>query len=81
MNLTQDEMLKLVQPGAIHKPDARSIISQFEKGKRAPNLLEIYNYLLAVRERTRYKKFSFDCLADDRLDLPWHDDDNKTGEK
>ena len=80
LKLTQEEMQRYVQPEASHTPDSRSIISQFEKGKRAPNMLEIYNYLLAVRRLSKHKKFSFDCLADDELNLPW-DRDEESGDK
>lgn len=61
LNLTQAEMVLIVNPYETGKNRAR--ISQYERGKRIPSTVEIFNYAKSVG-------ISTDVLLDDELDLP-----------
>lgn len=71
LNLTQEEMVRLVIPKVESTSRKRSSISEFEKGYRAPSLLEVFHYAEAVRKLTKHKKLTTDDLLDDRRELPW----------
>ncbi len=71
LNLTQEEMIKLVIPGVKNPRLKRWAISDFELGRRAPSLQEVFFYAKAVRDLTEYTNFNSDDLIDDTRDLPW----------
>lgn len=71
LDLSQEEMVKHVQPGVEDARRARASLTEFEQGRRAPSLLEILHYAKAVRELTPYKAFSAEDLMDDAKPLPW----------
>lgn len=60
-NLTQAKMLGIVNPSESDVNRAR--VSQYEKGLRAPSIIEFYHY-------AKFADVAMETLADDALDLP-----------
>ena len=73
-NFTQIEMVHYVLPKAKNPTAARAALSEWEKGRRTPSLLKLYNYAVTVRLLTRYKKFNMEDLVRDDRNLPWLED-------
>lgn len=60
--LTQGKIIRLVNPLETDEYN-RARISQYEKGKRIPSLIEVWNY-------AKIAKIRVEVLLDDNLDLP-----------
>lgn len=71
LDLSQEEMVKHVQPGVEDARRARASLTEFEQGRRVPSILELLAYAKAVRELTPYKSFTAVDLMDDDRTLPW----------
>lgn len=71
LDLSQEEMVKHVQPGVEDARRARASLTEFEQGRRVPSILELLAYAKAVRELTPYKAFTAVDLMDDDRTLPW----------
>ena len=70
-NFTQEEMIGYIMPDIENATAARAAISDFEKGRRTPTLIEAYNYAVAVRLLTLFKNFNVEDLINDKKGLPW----------
>ena len=68
---TQEEMVPYILPKAENATAARAAISDFEKGRRTPSIIKLYNYAVAVRLLSRYKNFNMEDLVRDDKALPW----------
>jgi transcriptional regulator with XRE-family HTH domain len=71
LQLNQTQMVALIITDHPHPEIARARISQFESGRRAPSLLELFRYAEAVRNLTEYKTVVCDDFLDDRRKLAW----------
>lgn len=71
LKLNQEQMVRLVMPGAQDAAQKRAVFSDYEKGRRTPSLIEVLHYAEAVRELTEYADFNAEDLIDDRKELPW----------
>lgn len=71
-NFTQEDMVPHIMPEeADNATAARAAISDYEKGRRTPSVLKLYNYAVAVRLFTQYKNFNMEDLVRDDKELPW----------
>jgi predicted transcriptional regulator len=70
-SFSQEEMIEFVSPENEDRVAARAAISDYERGRRTPSLIETLNYARAVRLFTRHKQFSAEDLIDDRKQLPF----------
>lgn len=71
LNLNQEEMVKYLIPNLADVTASRASVSDYEHGHRTPSILELLQYVRAVRLLTRYSNFSLEDLADDNRKLPW----------
>lgn len=62
--LSQAEMLKVIKPEETNPQVNRSLISQYERGRRIPSLIEIWNY-------AKFARISVEILINDEADLPF----------
>lgn len=65
--MRQEDLMPHIVPGAEYS--MRAAISDYERGRRVPSLLELLRYVKLVNETTRYR-ITCDTLIDDSLDLP-----------
>lgn len=74
---SQEEMAQLIFHQKENSRRERHRVSEYETGRRAPSLLEVFCYAKAVRDLTDHKNFNSDDLIDDNRDLPWLPEHNQ----
>ncbi len=70
-NFSQQEMVGYIIPTGRDVVAARAAVSDYERGRRTPSLLELLQYARSVRLFTRYKNFTVEDLINDHRSLPW----------